>query len=446
MFTVEEIINITQGKILQGGTSIRVRRVSTDSRDIKKRDLFIAIKGDSFDAHNFVNDVVRLGASVLLVQKHVRLKNKDVAVVLVKDTVLAMGALAKAYRMRFSIPVIALTGSAGKTTTKEMLARVLKTSFRVLYNIKSFNNHIGVPLTLFQLNSRHEIVVLECGTNQPGDIAYLADIVRPTAVIFTNIGESHLERLKTLDGVLKEKWHLADHLKRSEAIVYNADDERLFKLIGKRGTGVSLSKPVEWRARNIEVTKSGKTQFLLGAHQIRLNSAGLHQGLNALLVAAMAAHFKVPVAKIIKALNIFQFPSGRGQLIKIGKLTIIDDTYNANPVSVRGAVDLLTALKAFNRRVLIIGDMLELGVKAKRLHQEIGKYIEHRAIERVITVGQLTESIMHVLKNSKRIEVTHFENVDDLIKDLKNILKSDDVILIKGSRRMKMERILDSLQ
>jgi len=229
MFTIDEIIKAVQGTLVQGPAGAKVSAVSIDSRIVKKGELFIAVKGDVFDGHDFIDGVVAKGVRVLVVHKAIEIKDPKVSVIRVKDTVRALGDIARFHRRRFKVPVIALTGSAGKTTTKEMIAAVLGRKYMVLKNEGTQNNHIGVPLTLLRLKAGHQIVVLECGTNQPGDIVWLADVARPTVAVFTNIGESHLEKLKTTQGVLKEKWDLVSFMGPKDTVIINADDVLLSK-------------------------------------------------------------------------------------------------------------------------------------------------------------------------------------------------------------------------
>ena len=211
-----------------------MRSVCIDSRIVKKGELFIAVKGDVFDGHDFIDGVIAKGVRVLIVHKSIEVKDPKVSVIRVKDTIRALGDIARFHRLRFKIPVIALTGSAGKTTTKEMIAAVLGGKYKVLKNEGTQNNHIGVPLTLLKLKPAHTIVVLECGTNQPGDIRWLADVARPNVAVFTNIGESHLEKLKTISGVLKEKWELTSFMGSKDTVIINADDPLLSRQSRKK--------------------------------------------------------------------------------------------------------------------------------------------------------------------------------------------------------------------
>src|SRR3989338_6862834 len=237
ILTISHIVKATQGNLLQGNPTVRIKGVSINSRTLKRGELFIAIKGENFDGHSFIQPSLEKGALALVVSQKPKKISSRVPVIYVKDTTIALGRIAAMYRSFFKIPVISITGRAGKTTTKEMVAAILQKKFKVLKNIKTENNHIGVPLTLLKLDQSHEVAVIECGTNRKGDIDWLGQITKPDVIIFTNIGESHLELLKTPDGVFKEKYQLTKHLHPEGYIIFNADDaylRRLFKLKSNR--------------------------------------------------------------------------------------------------------------------------------------------------------------------------------------------------------------------
>ncbi|MBI4309092.1 MAG: UDP-N-acetylmuramoyl-tripeptide--D-alanyl-D-alanine ligase [Candidatus Omnitrophica bacterium] len=413
MFILDEIIRATKGSLMAGDSNVSVRRVSIDSRQVRRGDLFIAIKGDRFDGHDFLEEVIGKGAVALVVHKPVQLKKTNVPVVVVDDTVKALGRLAHAHRLRFQVPVIAVTGSAGKTTTKEMIAAVLKKKYRLLYNKGTQNNHIGVPLTLLQLSPKHQMALVECGTNQPGDIAWLSRIARPDVAVFTNIGESHLERLKTLSGVLKEKWQLTAFMDRRSTAIINADDPLLLK---------------QSRA----------------PHRFKIMT---YRPDNAMAAFACGRLFKVPAKDIAMALSAFRCPPGRGELVRLGKGWIINDSYNANPVSMRFAARTLDALKTKGKKIFVCADMLELGPKAKALHAAVGKYIAGFPIDYLITAGSLARLIAQgARKANGRMRIFDFDNAQAAQSKLTEILTNGDAVLVKGSRRMGMERVVESLK
>ncbi len=435
MFTITEIIEATKGKLVQGPLKGRVRGVCIDSRICKKGELFIAIKGEVFDGHDFIDSVIDKGVRVLVVHKPVKIKDPKISVIRVKDTIRALGDIARFHRLRFKIPVIALTGSAGKTTTKEMIAAVLSRKYKVLKNEGTQNNHIGVPLTLLKIKAGHRIVVLECGTNQPGDIVWLADVARPGLAVFTNIGESHLEKLKTVSGVLKEKWALTFFMGDRDTVIINADDVFLSQQIHKR----NIFKIITYGMKAIAHWKASDKNIVLGRY---LN----FQVYNALAAVCCGVFFKVPRHDIVQALKSFEFLQGRGQIVRLGRGWLINDTYNANPVSMRSALQTLQAIETKLKRIFVAADMLELGKSSRALHQAMGRAIGAAGIDVLITVGHWAGLMGPAARRlNKKIQVFACTDVESAQKCLAKIFHNGDVVLIKGSRRMHMEQVAEFL-
>ncbi len=450
MFTITEIIEATQGTLLQGPARGNVKAVCIDSRIAKKGELFIAIKGDVFDGHDFIDGLISKGVRTVIVHQSMEVKNSKVSVIRVKDTIRALGDIARFHRQRFKIPVIALTGSAGKTTTKEMIAAVLSCKYKVLKNEGTQNNHIGVPLTLLKLKTDHRIVVLECGTNQPGDIVWLANVARPTVAVFTNIGESHLEKLKTTDGVFKEKWALTVFMGNKDTVIINADDAHLsrqkrqknkFKII----TYSTRSKS-DIKASDIHVHSGRNLSFQVGLKIVELNSCGVNNVYNALAAFSCGVFFKVPLKDIVHTLKAFEFPKGRGQILRLGQGWLINDTYNANPVSMRSALQTLQAIETRHQRIFVAADMLELGSQSRELHQAMGASIAAAGVDVLITVGHLAGLMVAAAKrHSKKIQVFACTDVESAQKCLTKVFSNGDAVLIKGSRRMRMEQVAEFL-
>jgi len=450
MFTFKEILEATEGKLVQGTGKARAHSVCIDSRIAKKGDLFIAIKGDVFDGHDFIDSVVSKGVELIVVHKPVVVKNPKVNVVQVKDTVRALGDIARFHRLRFKIPVIALTGSAGKTTTKEMITAVLGRKYKVLKNEGTQNNHIGVPLTLLKLKPEHRIVVLECGTNQPGDIIWLSSVAQPTMAVFTNIGESHLEKLKTTAGVLKEKWDLTAFLKQKDTVILNADDPRLMKQTDQKNKfkvlTYGIKSKAKWQASNIQIVSGRHLQFQVGPQLLELNSCGVNNVYNAMAAFACGVFYKVPIKAIASALKVFEFPNGRGQILRLGKGWMINDSYNANPVSMRSALQTLQAIETSGKRILVVADMLELGSQSKSLHEAMGKSITGAGVDVLITLGTLAKSMgPSARRHSKEIQVFPCVTLESAQKYLAKVFVNGDAVLIKGSRRMRMEQVAEFL-
>jgi UDP-N-acetylmuramoyl-tripeptide--D-alanyl-D-alanine ligase len=448
MFKVPEIIKATGGMLIQGPGSAGVGGISIDSRMVKRSQAFVAVKGDVFDGHEFVADVLAKNVRVVVVHRPVVIKDPRVSVILVKDTTKALGDLARFHRLRFKTPVIALTGSAGKTTTKEMLATVLGRKYKVLKNEGTQNNHIGVPLTLLKIKPLHQMVVLECGTNQPGDIPWLADVSRPDVAVFTNVGESHLEKLKTPGGVLKEKWSLVSFSPK-RGIVLNADDPFLYKQKKRSKLGITtygVKQKSDFQAADIKVKGGQCLTFRIKGKVVELHSCGINNVYNALAAVVVARLFSVPWTEIIKALRSFEFPSGRGQILRLGRGWLINDAYNANPVSMRSALDMLNAVPADGKRILVAADMLELGERTAALHRSMGYAVATSRVDVLITVGEWAGVMGQAARSkNKQLLVIPCQDSEMAHKQLAAIFHNGDAVLVKGSRRMKMETVVEFL-
>ncbi len=465
MFTITEIIEAAKGTLVQGPAKGQARSVCIDSRIVKKGELFIAVKGEVFDGHDFIDSVIAKGVRILIVHKPVkgRFFNSKISVIRVEDTIRALGDIARFHRSRFKIPVIVLTGSAGKTTTKEMIAAVLSRKYKVLKNEGTQNNHIGVPLTLLKLRVPHQMVVLECGTNQPGDIVWLADVARPGFAVFTNIGESHLEKLKTVNGVLKEKWTLTSFMGAKDTVIINADDALLSQQTRKKNLfkimTYGIKAKADWKASDTNIVSGRYLNFQVdgphGRHTrhsqlfgkiVELNSCGVNNVYNALAAVCCGVFFKVPPHDIVQALKSFELPQGRGQIVRLGRGWLINDTYNANPVSMRSALQTLQAIETRLKRIFVAADMLELGSQSRVLHQAMGRAIGAAGVDVLITVGPLAGLMAANLKRrDKKMQVFACRDVESAQKCLAKVFHNGDAVLIKGSRRMRMEQVAEFL-
>jgi UDP-N-acetylmuramoyl-tripeptide--D-alanyl-D-alanine ligase len=449
-FEISEILTATNGKLVQGDAALVVHNVVINSRLVKKGDLFLAIIGNKHDGHTFISEVIKRGAAGIVVSKTTGNYPSELVVIKVKDTTQALGDIARLYRLRFSIPVIAITGSAGKTTTKEMIAAILKLKFKVLKNIGTENNQFGVPLTILKLTKAHEIAVLEIGTNQPGDIAWLASIVCPTVSVLTNIGESHLQRLKSPADVFKEKFALVKALENNGVVIANQDDlflQRIGSLTQKRLLTFGIINKAKMQAGSVHV-RGGQMEFsLAGVGQIVVRGVATANVYNALAAISCARLFKVAYVDIKKVLKKFFLKSGRQTLIKVGKIQVMNDSYNANPVSFRSALEGLAQYKTVSRRILICGDMLELGPQTKCLHEEIGRRAAETKVCVILSFGNFSRWIGEAAqKENSKIEIFHSDQVKDIQTQMRRHLRPLDCVLIKGSRGMKMERFVEYIQ
>ena len=450
-FSVQEIINITGGQLVRGHLDQTVGRVSTDSRSLCIGDLFLALLGEHFDGHDFLSQAVINGAMGVVVSRvDVSLKQLNASLVIrVPDTLQAYGDLAKAYREKFDGPVIAVTGSNGKTTTKEMINSVLSVKFSVFKSKKNYNNLVGLPKSLLELPvQRADIAVLELGTNRPGEIARLTDIVRPTVGLITNIGFSHIEFLRDLDGVAKEKCAL---LKNVKVAILNNNDTKLANIQTDLTTNrVNFGTDGDVVAQNIHLNCDGLASFQLVINQlgrsipIHLPCIGYHNVFNALAAAAVGYWAGLTLEQIKTGLETFRTVQMRLQSININGFRIINDAYNANPDSVQSALELFSDLHANGEKIAVLGDMLELGEQSDRLHLQIGKNIPTN-LDLLITVGKLSRQIAKGAK--KRISrIISCNSAKEVVPIIDRYLSDGDIILIKGSRRLKLEQIVEELQ
>jgi len=447
MFKVKELVAATNGRLLQGDAEQRIGGISIDSRSLKPGQAFLALKGNNFDGHNFIGPAVKKKAVCIVLEESRALKNGALPVIKVKDTVKALGNIAGYQRRKFSKPVIAITGSNGKTTTKEMISFVLSGEYKVLKNEGTKNNHIGLPQALAKLNQDYDFGVFEIGSNHFGEVDYLAKICQPNIGVFTNIGQSHLEFFKDLKGVLKEKSSLLNNLIQPRIAILNADDHLLAGLIrrnkGKRIIfSYGINQEAEFKASDIRLEERGVYFRVNRKHPFCLNTCGRHNIYNALCAIALGRLFGMSYSVISDRLEDFVFPKGRLNLITLNRLKIIDDTYNSNPFSLEAALAALAAYKIKGRKVFVMGDMLELGRQKELLHKEIAGSITN-ICNLFVAVGGLAKLTARALKcqgfNRKGIFscATSIEARKLLFNKLD--LGPDDIILVKGSRSMHME-------
>lgn len=419
--------------------------VSIDSRAIQKNNCFFAIKGEFFDGHDFVVEVVKKNAAAAVIDREI---TADIPTILVKNTRQALIALARYYRKNTTIPVAAITGSCGKTTTRALLENILKQQGQVLASQKSFNNDIGLPLTLLQLKPTHDFVVLEIGTNHPGEIAHLTSLAKPTVATVTMAAPVHIEHFKTLDAIAREKGAIFQGLSHDGVAVINLDDHYapLWKSIADYRQTITFSKNTnaDVMAKNIRIAESGYVTFTLFLPDketvIALPLLGEHNITNALAASAMAYVMGASLDAIKQGLETVTPEYGRLVEKKgFADALIIDDSYNANPVSVKAAIQVLCAKP--NYPILVLGDMAELGEIAKTAHEEIGLFAKQAGIQKLFCYGK--NSIYAVKQFGENAQ--HFDEHQKLIEALKSQLTHDTAVLVKGSRSMKMEKVIEGI-
>lgn len=424
--------------------------VGSDSRAIMPGMLFVALKGDKFDGHDYVQSALDQGAAAALVDTAFAAAHPALPLVAVADTRIALGQLAAHWRSRFHAPLLGITGSNGKTTVKEMCAAILRADFgqnAVLATSGNLNNDIGLPLTLLKLRSTHHAAVIEMGMNHPGEIAYLTGIAKPTVALVNNAQRAHLAGLGNLAEVARAKGEIFAGLPRDGVAVINADDAHASlwrELIGGRrilsfGFGAAADVRGEWQASHVNEGFGGQLALTTpqGNAALHLPIPGEHNARNALAAAAVCLAAGIPLAPIVRGLEHFTNVNGRLQR-KAGLqgATVIDDSYNANPDSMRAAIDVLATLPG--RRIFVMGDMGEVGETAGQLHSEIGGYAKSQGVDSLLAVGEMSVAAVHDFDGGGQ----HFSHIEALVKALKPQMTPETTVLVKGSRFMRMERVV----
>jgi UDP-N-acetylmuramoyl-tripeptide--D-alanyl-D-alanine ligase len=460
ILTVEEVLSATRGKLLQGKRDSSFKGISTDSRTVAEGELFIALKGPHFDGHHYALEALRKKAGGVLIENErvgdVRWNGfRSGAVIAVDDTLAALGDMARDWRRKYNIPLVALTGSNGKTTTKEMIAACLEKTFPVLKTKGNLNNLVGVPLTLLTLTEKERVVVLEMGMNVPGEIRRLTEIAEPDVGLITNIQSVHLEGMGSLERLKEEKGELFRRMRRNGTLLVNQDDPRVVDLArdypGQKITfGIEHSSDA--MAKEIRLHGAEGTSFTLILEgelmEVHLRVLGRHFVANALSAMAVACLFGVEVTRAREALENFQPFSMRMEVVHLnGGETLINDAYNANPYSMAVALDTLVEAKGMGRAIAVLGDMLELGGLTKEAHEQIGKRVSELSIDFLVAMGEeasvvVESAIRHGFpRENTRIVESHSEAVSLL----RQTVQKGDWILVKGSRRMAMEEIVEGL-
>ena len=439
-----------------GAEETLVDNVCTDSRQAKGGDLFFAIKGERFDGHDFINEVADKGAAAVVVPEKGKIPARlpGCAVLVVEDTRVALGKLAAAYRKQFDLPIVCVGGSNGKTTVKELLASVLRQKFSTLWSEASFNNDIGVPLTLLRLEKSHQAAVLEAGTNHPGELAPLVKMIRPKFGVLTNIGREHLEFFGDIAGVAQEEGWLAELLPPDGKLFVNGDNGWTDKIVRRTRAKViriGLNENNDWHAGKIRLDKSGATfQAEAPAKELsgeyRINLLGRHQVINALFAIAVGAELGLSREEIQRGLAACQPPEMRLQFWEAGGVRVLDDAYNANTDSTIAALETLCDLPLQGRRVAVLGDMEELGAHSESAHAEVGRRAAELGIGQLFAVGKMSVITAKAARDAGLTRVIEFADVESAVKAVKNFLKPGDVVLLKASRASRLERIAETLK
>ncbi len=436
---------------LTGDGTATATTICTDSRALQAGDLFVALRGENFDGHGFVAEAARRGAIGVVAENAPENLPLDFAVLRVPDTLRALQQIAARYRQTLGLQVVAITGSNGKTSTKDLTACVLGSRFQVTKTEGNFNNHLGVPITLLRARGVDQFGVFEVGMNHPGEIAPLAEMVAPDVAIITNIGTAHIEFMKTREAIALEKGMLAEALPPSGTVILPADDEfspalarrtkadAVFAGIGKGDVQACDLRP-----------HFGGVRFTLCADGHRVEAElpvpGIHMVSNALLAVAAGRVFGISLEDCAAGLRNLRLTKGRLEQKIIRGIHILDDTYNANPDSMAAALRTLASMPAAGRRIAVLGRMGELGVESERGHRSVGEVAVREAVDCLVGVGEEAKWITETAWRGGINKVLHFDTVEDAVPALRELARIGDVVLVKGSRSAKMERIVEGLQ
>lgn len=443
MMKLSEVVLATHGELI--GEDVEINSVGIDSRSIKQGQLFVAIKGENFDGHDYVAQSLSGGAAAALVEVH-----KNTTAVKVKDTRLALGDLAAYWRKKIKAPIVAITGSNGKTTVKEMLASILMVAAgspdKVLATQGNLNNDLGMPLTLLKARPDHAYVILEMGMNHLGEISYLTNLAKPNIAIVNNAGEAHLGELGSMDAIAKAKGEIFEGLTNDGIAIINQDDvyADFWKTLSNHHRqitfGLNSNADVTATFQLKEMCSELRLKTQAGEVTFDLPVAGIHNVRNALAASAVATALNISLKNIAEGLAGFSGVKGRLQE-KIGRSdsVVIDDTYNANPVSMKAAIDVLGARQG--ERVLVMGDMGELGSDAEHMHAEIGRYARQIGIEKLFAIGQLSRQAAEAFG----LKAKHYDSIDVLSDDILSLMNAKTTVLVKGSRFMQMERVVEKI-
>ena len=427
-------------RTVTGHTIPMVGGISTDSRECRPGDLYIAICGENVDGHDFIDNAVDNGAKVVVVERHIE---TDIYAVLVNDSMEAISAVASFWRNQFDIPVIAITGSNGKTSTKELLRHILNAQFAVHATEGNYNTSIGLPLTLFQMMQAHSISILEMGANQPRDIGALCSVANPTHGLITNIAPAHLEGFGSIDEVAHTKAALFRSMSERGVGFVNLTDPYIAKMNRpKNSITFGITADCDYPA-DIHTEDDGTLSLTISTEDIFTGSSNFSFAKNIIACAAIADTLNISWELFRDRISTFQPPPGRCEIKKSKNMTFIDDTYNANLESTVAAIDYLTGFSGNGRRILIFGDMFELGNESKNQHIKVGQKCVESDLDLVFTVGNETVATHESILSGP--DHMHFSTKKDLIKELRTEIMDGDKILVKGSRGMAMETIIETL-
>lgn len=450
--TLSEIVRATGGKLICGNPDTVISDISTDSRAVCEGMLFVALIGENFNGNNFAEGAISRGAVAAVVSEDIEISG---AKILVEDTLKALGDIATYYRKKFSVPFVGITGSVGKTTTKDMIACVLDAKYNVLKTKGNFNNQIGLPLTLLRLEKKNEIAVTEMGMSGFGEIDNLASMVVPSTCVFTNIGMSHIENLGSRENIRKAKFEMLNHAVKGGNVVYCGDDEMLWEarnnFVGFNDFSYGITNlECDVRATDIEYGACG-TDFTIchgkNSFRVHIPLLGEHNVKNALAAYLVGLCHGVSSKEYADAVSKFTPGNMRQNILEVNGITVINDCYNASPSSVQAGLKILNQLDKDRRKIAVLGDMLEMGEWAEEAHTLVGRYVVENKVEMLVTVGKNSIKIAEGAINAgmERENVYSFESNDEVSEFLDKLVLNGDIVLVKGSRGMKLETVVEHL-
>src|SRR5438128_124818 len=447
--SIFQIAEFAGAAISSGDSKLSIDKISTDSRALKRGELFVALHGENFDGHNFVESAAKAGAAGAIVDSSWKGKvPENFALIRVKDTLQAYQKLAANYRKSLSLKVVAITGSNGKTSTKDFAASVLARRFQVTRTEGNFNNHIGLPRTILEATSEDEVAVWEIGMNHPGEIAALSKIAVPDAAIITNIGVAHIEFMGSREAIAMEKGALAEAVEPQGTVILNADDPFSEGIAARTRARVVFAGTTGGTVRAIEIRQSAEgSEFTIveGAHRCRaqLPVAGSHMVQNALLAVAAGRAFGLSIEECAAGLAAAPLTKARLQIKEIGGVQFLDDSYNANPDSMKAALRTLVELDADGKRIAVLGEMRELGEESERGHREVGETAAALKIDQLIAIGDVAAAIADAARHAGMRKTTVVNSTSEAADLLRETAAPGDLILIKGSRAARTEEVIE---
>ena len=453
---VRDLVEATGGVLLGGDPERAVAKIKLDSRQVEPGDLFVPIIGERVDGHKFIPQVIAAGAAVVLTSEHETADmerfaeehgGNDAAWIRVADTKGALQDIGRYLRARLTLPLVGVTGSVGKTTTREMIAAALSAKYRVYKTPGNSNSQVGVPITISEISQKDEVGVIELGMSEPGELTVIAKIAKIDMAVITNIGITHIEQLGSRENIYKEKMTIQDGLKEDGVLILNGDDDMLCNTKGKDGVKTvyyGIGGNCDFRAENINLNDgAAKFTAVHGEERldVELGVMGQHNVMNALAAIAVCAQCGMTMEEAASGLKTFNGFKGRQQIFAGERYTILDDSYNASPASMKASLDVFKTLKPGKRHVAVLADMKELGDKVNEYHFELGQYAVSAGVDAVVTLGEACHALAEGVKSVSEIPIAEFLNKEEMVAYLDENLKEGDCILFKGSNSMGLSAV-----